>query len=370
MYRVAVLFGCAFLSYGQGTRTPQDVVKEAEAAQQAGNFDLAIQDYRMVLASYPSIPELRSNLGAALAAEGRYSEAITEYNRALKAKPNPQVQLNLALAYYKIGDLTQAVPLLKKVNSEAPGNSQVLMLLADCYLRLGENKNVIQLLNGRDQGSGDLAEAYLLGTALVRDGQPAKGQVIVERILKNGDTAEARLLMGTTKFMVKDFAGALPDLQKAAELNPSLPDVHAYYGMALLSTGDQAGARREFEQELKLDPNNFDSNLRLGVVARQDQDNEHARKYFEHALLIRPGDPGVRYQIAALELAQGDLAKAQQNLEALTRDSPDFLEAHVSLATVYFREKRKSDGDRERQTVARLNVARAQATEIAARAAQ
>jgi tetratricopeptide (TPR) repeat protein len=368
MYRVVVLFLASIIASGQSSRSPQEIVKEAEAAQQAGNFDLAIQDYRLILASYPSIAELRSNLGAALAAQGHYSEAIVEYKRALQAKPGPQVRLNLALAYYKIGDLTEAVPLLKKVYSETPNNPQVLTLLADCYLRLGQNKNVIELLSPRQSNNaGDLAEAYLLGTALVRDGQPEKGQVIIDRILKNGDTAEARLLMGTTKYMVKDFSGALVDLQKAVELNHDLPDVNAYYGLAMLSTGDQAGARKAFERELQVDPNNFDSNLRLGVVARQDQDNALARKYFDHALQIRPGDPGVRYQIAALELAEGKLENAQKDLESLTKDSPDFLEAHVSLATVYFREKRKADGDRERQTVARLNAARAQATEIAAK---
>ena len=146
MYLVVVLFLGAALAYGQSARTPQDVVKEAEAAQQAGNFDLAIQDYRLVLASYPAIPELRSNLGAALAAEGRYSEAIVEYDQALKGQPSPQVRLNLALAYYKLGDLAQAVQLLNKVKSEAPGNAQALMLLADCYLRLGQNKRVIEML--------------------------------------------------------------------------------------------------------------------------------------------------------------------------------------------------------------------------------
>src|SRR2546426_7028141 len=33
--------------------------------------------------------------------------------------------------------------------------------------------------------------------ALVRDGQSDKGQVLIDRILKNGDSAEARLLLGT-----------------------------------------------------------------------------------------------------------------------------------------------------------------------------
>ena len=71
-------------------------------------------------------------------------------------------------------------------------------LLADCELRLGENKKVIELLAPLEKESpDDKALIYLLGTALIRDKQPARGQVLVDRILRDGDSAEARLLMGS-----------------------------------------------------------------------------------------------------------------------------------------------------------------------------
>jgi tetratricopeptide (TPR) repeat protein len=371
MYRVVALLFCLCLANAQSERSPQDNFHEAQTAQQSGNLDLAVQDYQLLVKNFPNIPEVRSNLGAALAAQGHYAEAIAEYKRALTSKPNPQVRLNLALAYYKSGNLALAAETLKTVRKAEPSNMQVVTLLADCYLRLGQNKDVIELLAPiEDAQANNRAVMYLLGTALVRDGQPGHGQVIIDKILKDGDTAEARLLMGTTKYMVSDFSGALADFQKAVELNPDLPDVYSYYGLAMLSTGDQAGARKAFEKELKFDPNNFDSNLRMGVLLRQDENNDEALKYFTHALQIRPGDPGVRYQIAAMELAEGKLPEAQRDLEALTKDAPNFLEAHVSLATVYFREKRKVDGDRERQTVAKLNAARSKANEIAAKSPQ
>ncbi len=47
------------------------------------------------------------------------------------------------------------------------------------------------------------------GTALIRDRQPARGQALLDRILRNGDAAEARLRMGATKPGVRDYAGAL-----------------------------------------------------------------------------------------------------------------------------------------------------------------
>ena len=210
---------------------------------------------------------------------------------------------------------------------------------------------------------------YLLGTALVRDGQVAKGQVIINKILKNGDSAEARLLLGTTKLQMNDFSGALTDLQKAVELNPNLPDVYSYYGLALMSTGDQAGAQKAFEQAIENDPNSFESNLRMGVLLREDQNYGAALRHLRHALDVRPGDLGVRYQIAAAELSLGQVEKARSDLEAIVKEAPNFTEAHVSLATAYYREKRKAEGDRERAIVAKL-FAEEQATEKGIKAAQ
>ena len=138
--------------------------------------------------------------------------------------------------------------------------------------------------------------------------------------------------------------------------------------MALLSTGDPAAAKDAFARELKINPNNFDANLQMGLLSRQDEQNDQALKYLQHALQIRPGDPGVRYQIALVEISAGQLAGASRDLESLIKDSPNFLEAHVSLATVYFRQKRKADGERERAIVAKLNAAKRAQTEIAAQA--
>jgi tetratricopeptide (TPR) repeat protein len=351
----------------QAQESPQELLKQAVTEQQAGKLDEAIRDYRMLLDMYPDVPQVRSNLGAALAGEGKYADAIVEYNRALKVQPNPQTRLNLALAYYKTNQIHAAVGILKRVREEDPANLQAITLLADCYFRLGQNKEVIDLLGGMQKAAPDnLAIAYLLGTALVRDGHVAEGQLMIDRILKNGDSAEARLLIGTAKYVARDYSGALADLQKAADLNPNLPDLNAYLGMALMVTGDQHAARQAFERELKIDANNFEANLRMGVLLRQDDSYEDAMRYFRHALDVRPGDLGVRYQIAAIELAQGDIDQARRDLESITKESPEFTEAHVSLATVYYREKRKADGDRERATVAQLNAAR-QANEPAAR---
>jgi tetratricopeptide (TPR) repeat protein len=351
--------------------SPQAVMQRAIEAQQAGRFAAAVRDYQLLLKQYPGIFEVRANVAAALAGEGLYTEAIAEYQRALALRSDPQVRLNLALAYYKTGDLRLAIDTLKRVHAEIPGNIQAVTLLADCYLKQGQNKDVIALLTPLQQAQPDNeAFIYLLGTALLRDGQTAKGQVIIDKILRNGDSGESRLLMGTAKYAVGDDAGARDDLRRAIELNPKLSEAFSYYGMVLLSTGDRVGARAAFERELQSDPNDFTSNLHLGAMLRTDRDYVGAMKYLRHALQIRPNDPGVLFEIASIEITQGQLVEATRDLEFLVKEAPDFIEAHWSLARIYLRENRRADGERERTIAGRLNLAQRAKDEIAAKSAQ
>ena len=80
-----------------------------------------------------------------------------------------------------------------------------------------------------------------------------------------------------------------------------------------------------------------------------------AKQHLEKALFVRPADVRVLYQLATIALAEGEPEKARPALEAVVKEAPQFVEAHVTLATVYYRLKRKADGDRERAIVEKLN---------------
>lgn len=356
MYRLLCAALWLALSAPGQDQSPQDLLRHAVELHQKGDSAGAIAAYQEFLKLRPDAYQVRSNLGAVLVKAGRYDEAIAEYRQALKAEPgNPGIGLNLALAYYKAGRIVEASTELARLHGAQPDNRQVTLLDADCQLRLGNNKSVIDLLTPLQGAPGDaMAVDYMLGTALVRDQQPAKGQVIINRILKSGDSAEARLLMGATKSYAMDFAGALEDLTVAVKLNPDLPDVFSYYGMALLATGDQAGAAVAFRRELASNPNDFNANLQLGALLHGDQNDTEALPYLQRALRVRPGDPGVRFQLALVEVAQQKLSDARADLASIIKDHPNFSEAHVALAGIYYRLKQKAEGDRESAIVKRL----------------
>jgi tetratricopeptide (TPR) repeat protein len=350
-------------------QSPEETVRQAIALQKAGDFAGAVVKYREFLKVQPDAVPIRSNLGVSLASLGRFEEAIAEYRAALKMDPaNNGVALNLAIAYYKTGRIPEAAKELRQLHDRVPAEKQVTFLLADCDLRMGKNEEVIHLLtfNPGAKESDDLAVCYMLGMALIRANRVSEGQRQIDRILRNGDSAEAHLMLGSAKLAISDLAGAREEFAKAVALNPNLPELHGLYGVTLLSTGDSEAAQREFRTELKADPNSFESNLELGVLSRQDQKLDDAMAFFGRALRVRPGDVAVRYQIATVLLAQSKTEESLKDLLSIVQEAPQFTEAHVTLATIYYRLKRKEDGDRERALVRKL-TAEAQARQPAAK---
>jgi tetratricopeptide (TPR) repeat protein len=349
------VFAAALLAQQDHT---EEVLKEAIRLHQAGQVEAAIGSYRKYLAVRPDSFLAHSNLGAAYAKTGRYEDAVEQYRLALQLEPdNASIELNLGLAWYKSGQTQLAAPLFEKLHKRAPGELQPTLLLADCLLAMGRDKDVVTLLSGLgEERPDDLAVSYLLGTALARDGQIERGQVTINRILRKGDTAEARLLLGTTKLRAQDYPAALVDLTKAVDLNPNLPGVYTYYGQALLATGDSSGAVDAFRKALAANPNDFGSNMQLAILLKQEDKMEEAAQCLNRALRVRPGDLGARYQRAAILLDDNKPEDALAELEAIVAKAPDFTEAHVTLATVYYRLKRKADGDRERAIVQKLTA--------------
>jgi tetratricopeptide (TPR) repeat protein len=353
---------------GQVAVSPQELVMDGQQKQRAGDLEGAVVDYRAFLKMHPEVAAIHSNLGAALAGLGRYEEALPEYKTALRLSPRLEgARLNLALVYYKMGKIDDARIQLEKVRAEDASNHQAAVLLADCYQRMGMEADVIRVLEPEEKKyPDDMAVAYLLGTALIREKRVEDGQVLVDRILRNGDSAEAHLMMGGAKMSVQDYSGARDEFAKAVALNPSLPEVHVLYAKALMYTGDSDLSTKEYKAELAVDPYNFDANLQLGAAARLEQNYDQAKKYFDRAAETRPGDPGVRYQQALVAIDEDHLDQARQILEGLIKESPQFTEAHVSLSLVYYRLKRPEESKREREIVLKL-TAEAQAKQPGAK---
>lgn len=349
-----------------GVAAAQDdaaLVQQAIELQQSGHLAEAISDYRSFLRGHPDAAAVRSNLGAALADEGNFADAIQEYTEALQGMPsNYGIRFNLALAYYKTGDIAQAERGFDAVNAALPAadpnRRKVLLLLAECYLREGKNEQVVQVLDPyADASPEDQTLDYLLGTALLHLGQTARGALLIQRLLKNGDTAQAHMLMAYTQWEAHNKAKAIVEVDQAIALDPNLPEAYGLRGRLSFLESDLKGAEAQFRKALALDPNFFDALLWMGTLLREEGRLPEAHEALGHAIQLRPKEIRVRYQFARLCSDEGHDDRAATILESLVKDDPGYTEAHRTLASIYFRLGRTVDGKRERKVVQAMDAA-------------
>lgn len=339
--------------------------ERATAMHQAGNIDAAIEAYLLILTAHPNRSDVRSNLGAAYTKLGRYNEAVSQYKLALKNDPkNTSIKYNLGLAYYKASLYTNAArelePIVKLIRDTQPNKYVAVMVTADCLVRLGEYQKVIEMLSPLEAIHGqDKPFAFLLGSALISDGQLHKGQLLIDRVFKSDDSAEAHLLLGSILLEADDGFRAQKELERAIELNPNLPGLQSRYGRTLLRLGDGEKAMNAFKQELQYNPNDFDANMFLGMLFKRDKETNEAHKLLSHAIQLRPKDAYARYHLGSNYSIQGKFNNALPLVENVVKEFPQFTEARSLLALIYYRLRRKADGDRE-QAIAQKQIAEKQ----------
>ncbi|MGO9865301.1 MAG: tetratricopeptide repeat protein [Terriglobales bacterium] len=339
-------------------RDPDKLLNDAIQAQQRGDYQSAITDYRQLLQLRPDHIEAKVNLGAALAHVGQFDEAIAMYRSALPSlKDKNPVLLNLGLAYYKKGDLAKAREQFATLHHSSPNNVQAAILLADAEIKLGEAEAAADMLAPLEKSFSRNSDFdYELGLALIKSGHRREG---IPRMEKAGELAkggDAYMLAGATLMDLNEFEQARHDLETALQLAPNLRGLHKLVGMARDKTGDQKAAEPAFRQALKENPDDFDANLYLGALLYKQRHMEEAKVYLEHAVQLKPTDSMARYESAMLKSTSGEYEAAARELEGVVKENPDWLEPHVELTSLYYKLHRPSDGAKERAIVDRLTA--------------
>ena len=341
----------------QTKEPPSCVIGDRALAQ--GQPQLALEEYEKCLPEAPSSLKTLSNLGMAYAGLSQFDQAIRFYAQALALDPgNPPVRLNLGLAYMKTNRPEQAAKEFARSLMGDPGNVRALELLAVCHFQLKDFElaayEAEQVLKAEPKES---SAAFLLGSSLLRLGIYKPAIPLIYSSIEKSDTPEAHQVLGQAFLGVKVYRQALKEFQQAERLAPDRAEIHSQLGTAHAGLGETDKAIAEFEKELEKDPNNFDANYYLGRLNRLSNNMDAARKYLAKADGLRPGDPSVAYEYAVLAMGDHDYAQAESLLLKIIQELPDYLDAHVLLAEVYFHLHRTTDGRREKALVEAMKSA-------------
>lgn len=353
---IFVLF-CAVLCPAQ-QGDPDRLLSDAIQAQQRGDYQVAIKEYRELLALRPQDVEAKVNLGAALAHVGRFDEAIVMYQSALPSlKDSRMVRLNLGLAYYKKGDWVNAREQFSALHQAAPTNVQAAILLADTEVKLGDAEPAAGMLEPLETTNAQNSDFnYVLGLALIKAGRRRDGIPHMEKAGELGESGDAYMLAGAALLDLNEYEQARHDLEIAERLAPNLRGLHTLVGMARDKTGDQKQAEPAFREAVKENPDDFEANLYLGALLYKQRQLPEAKTYLDQAVKLKPNDSMARYESAMLKSTSGEYEAAAKELEAVIKDNPDWLEPHVELTSLYYKLHRPSDGAKERAIVEKLTA--------------
>ena len=296
---------------------------------------------RRRLEKTPTDPVSLYNLAAALAGQGKFSEAATVYEQELKLNPGDARTLTaMGAALDGAGQWQQAQDRYRAAIQAAPadqaGGCDARFDLANLYLRHDDFKAAqtefrAQLaacpedaesrsgLGAALQGAGraddaerefrraleldpnDFTALLNLGAMASAAGQPEPAAKLLEAAIGAKPTSpEAHEKLAAAYAQQGRLNDALTQLRIAAGLAPTDAKLHSSLSQVLDALWQSEEAFAEQKQALQLDPNDADGWNNLGALLARGGQTDAARAAFEHALKLQPDHEQARANLARL----------------------------------------------------------------------
>jgi tetratricopeptide (TPR) repeat protein len=334
----------------QSTATQQQQVEQH--SQKAHTFlaqqrpDLAIPEFRSIVALDPDNVDAQGNLGVLLFFAGDSAGALPHLGSAVKLQPGLwKVQALLGLAEGRLNDasasradLEAAFPHL----TEEKFQLDVGKALIDNYTAAGDldkaAATVSALLASRPTDVSllymsyrlysDLASRSMLTLALAAPESAEMHQVMARELARHGDTDPA-----------------IANYREAIRINPRLPGLHYELGDLLYHSTEknlQAQAEAEFKAALEVNPRDEKAQLLLGMIAQKNADLQAAFAADSRAVQLDPNDADAYTELAKVLVMLNQREQAQQMFERAIQIDPTNYVAHYRLASMY-RQQGKTD---------------------------
>ncbi|HEY1793167.1 MAG TPA: tetratricopeptide repeat protein [Opitutaceae bacterium] len=309
----------------------------------------------------PGSYRAHNNLGIALAAADRSSEAIAQYEDVLRIDPSlAEAHSNLANELSKTpagareaeSQYLEAIRLKPDYEPARKGYASLLESGGRTAEALAEANDAVRLRPGDADAHIVLALALAAGGNL--DGAVSQGAMAVAM---NPASAKAhdnfgRILTGVPG-RIQD---AISECETAVRLAPKSAEAHNNLGSALGRAGGRlSDAIGEYRSALALEPGLAQAHCNLGLALDAEGRSAEAARELEQAVRISPGLAEAHNGLGNVLLkGEGTPAAAIAQYREAIRISPDYAAAHSNLASALIQDGRLADGVGEFEEAVRL----------------
>ena len=314
----------------------------------------------LAAAKRADIPAL-ANAGLEFSRQQHYKEAADCYRKALSIDRSiREIQLNLGLAEFKLGDFQAAVGPLGTVLEADPGNVQARTLLGMSYYGAGMYAKAVPELDralAADPRNTQLH--HVVAQSCLWSGQHERALKEFEWLLREQpDSAATHMLMGEALDALGRDPEAIGEFQAAAASSPQEPEVHFGLGYLFWKEHRFDEAEGEFRRELANDPAHAKANAYLGDVLLHRDDAAAARPLLEKAGRLDAKIRIVHLDLGIIFAGSKEYGPAERELREAVRLDPSKADAHYRLAQVYQSLGRTAEAKAERAVVTGLHEKR------------
>jgi tetratricopeptide (TPR) repeat protein len=281
------------------------------AARLAERYPVSIDAYNHGLQIHPNSVRGLAGLAQTYAKMGRSAEAEQLLRRVVEANPRDANSLQLAGELILNTDPKRALELLQRADALQP-SAHTDILIAHAYERLGQRDEAARYLNrAKSRAPGD-PEVLRVVAAEYRDqGQYDRAIATLQTLRKTPDVQAELAYTYQVAGKQQEAASLYTHLAKAAKGNIGL-DLSA--AQAWVSLGQADKAAPFLDEARKIDPSNYRLHAILGAIAESDDRLDDATSEYTLALKTMPSVPpeGPLYPIE-LRLNLYELAQRQDN---------------------------------------------------------
>jgi Flp pilus assembly protein TadD len=346
-----VLLALLIAGQGQPPSTEQ-IFLSAQKALQSNQLSAAESGFREVLRREPKNIAALGNLGVVYSRQGRHLQAVTVYTAARKLAPTePNLILNLGLAYLKLDDYAQAKPLFAQLSTP-----QARELHAICQLQTGEVAAATAALEAL-AAKPSPAVLHFLSLAYAKQNRLPDAQLTLDRLFASLPQAQAHFLEGKVWYEAALFDKALASFEKAFQSNPTLSGLARETGKTHISLHNDDAALQQLRRALAFDPDDIEAKYFLGAFLVQQSTPAEAIPLLQAVQDARPDLWGTFYYLGKAQLSQGKASLALPLLQQAATRVPNDTSVQYQLARTLQALGRKAEAA---QAFARLSKLRAQ----------
>jgi tetratricopeptide (TPR) repeat protein len=332
----------------------QTVSPEALQHLQAGieadkqrHYDAAIAEFKKLTELEPTLAAGFINLGAAYMEKQDYASATAPLKRAVELSPD-QTEAHQLLGYTLLaqGYAAEAIPHLERAHEEGA--------LGVAQIETGQlQEAVVNLQAALTKRPNDPDLLYYLGRA---SGLLSK-QSIDTLQAAYPDSARAHQAMAENYFVLRQMPQAEKEFHAALQLRPDTPHLHLELGLVYAGASQWEKAEEQFRAETKLQPGSAEAAYRLGNTLLQEGKVREARAELQRADRLKPEMPETLYALAKAASLEGDSSAAEKawaKVIELEKTSDLAAQAHFALASLYRKQGKTAEAEREMQEFKKL----------------